>query len=384
MKLQLLVSFLCKENKSMSTYNSNILFKTLTKAIGYAAGIIILLWVLYKIANVILVLLFAMVLAIIINNPISKIEKKKVPRIWASLIVFGVILIVVVLLGWLIVPKISEQLQALIADLPNYITTIEKNVSGWFSDYPDIQNKLQPNAGDLSKWIPSLPETFLQIGNFSLNFLKTVVLLIIFISMIVYAVTNPKPLVETYFSFFRPDQRNKAATALLNASGMLVGWFRANLIGGGIEAVCVSVFLSAMNVPGALVWGGLAFFSELIPKIGFYIMAIPPALVALSVSPLTALWVVIFFLVMDEIIGDFIMPKLRSSTMNIHPVSSIFLLLAMGAAFGITGALLATPMAAIIKAYYEEFYVKKLGQDTEMKKRVDAIVYNDNSVEKSK
>ena len=117
---------------------------------------------------------------------------------------------------------------------------------------------------------------------------------------------------------------------------------------------------------GALVWGALALFSELIPKIGFYIMSIPPVLGALSVSPLTALWELIFFLALNEIIGDFVMPKLRSSTMNIHPVSSIFLLLAMGSAFGLTGALMATPLAAIIKAFYEEFYVKKFNEDTDL------------------
>lgn len=360
----------------MNKEDSTALLKTLTKAVGYTAGIVVLLWLLYKISDVVMLFLFAMVLAIIINNPISKIEKKKISRLWASVIVFGIILIILTLLGWLIVPKINEQLQGLIKGLPDYISNIKRNVSGWFGNYPEIKDKVQSDAGNLSKWIPSLPETFIQIGNFSIVFFKTIVLFIIFASMIVYAAVNPQPLIETYFSFFKPDQRDKASNAFRNTSAMLIGWFRANLIGGAIEAVCVSVFLGLMHVPGALVWGALAFFSELIPKIGFYIMAIPPALVALSVSPLTALWVVIFFLVLNEIIGDFIMPKLRASTMNIHPVSTIFMLLAMGSAFGLIGALLATPMAAIIKAYYEEFYTKKFDRDNKMKARIDNIVYN--------
>ena len=52
------------------------------------------------------------------------------------------------------------------------------------------------------------------------------------------------------------------------------------------------------------------------------------------------------------------------------------MLLAMGAAFGLTGALLATPMAAIIKAYYEEFYLKRLPEDPEMDHRIEEIIYN--------
>ena len=156
---------------------------------------------------------------------------------------------------------------------------------------------------------------------------------------------------------------------------MLVGWMKSNLIGGAIQSVLVYAFLTIVNVPGALVWAALAFFSELIPKLGFYIMAIPPTLVALSISPLTALWCLLFFLLLNEMVSDFLMPKLRSSTMNIHPVSSLVMLLAMGAAFGLTGALLATPMAAIVKAYYEEFYLKNLPEDDEMDNRIDEIIY---------
>ncbi len=129
-----------------------------------------------------------------------------------------------------------------------------------------------------------------------------------------------------------------------------------------------------MNVPGAFVWGALTLFAELIPRIGFYIMSIPPVIVALAVSPITALWVLIFFLALNEVMGDFVMPKLRSSTMNIHPVSILFLLLAMGAAFGFTGILLATPIAAIIKAYYDEFYLNRIKQDDRTEKRITDII----------
>jgi putative permease len=194
--------------------------------------------------------------------------------------------------------------------------------------------------------------------------------------MVIYAVMNPRPLLQIYFSLFAPAKRDKAKNALLNTSVMLNGWIKSNLIGGSIDAVCVTVFLSIMNVPGAWVWGAITFFAELIPKIGFYIMAVPPILVALSVNPLTALWVTIFFLALDEIMGDFVLPRIRSSTMNLHPVSTIVVLLIMGSAFGLIGALLATPLTAIIKAYYEEFYAGHVKNDKQMETRIDAIIYH--------
>lgn len=106
-------------------------------------------------------------------------------------------------------------------------------------------------------------------------------------------------------------------------------------------------------------------------------MSIPPILVALAISPMTALWVTIFMLALDEIMGDLILPKLRSNTMKIHPVSILFVLLAMATVFGFMGALLATAITALIKAYYEAFYANRLPADAKLEERIGFILYKD-------
>jgi predicted PurR-regulated permease PerM len=351
------------------------LYRSLAKAIFLAAGVFITLWFLAKVVNAILLLLFAIVLALILNQPVSWLEHKNIKRGWAAMIVFGMILLTIAILAWFIGPKINEQFSALIRDLPGYTNDLFKTVGGWFSSYPGVQNEIITGSNDVTQWMPSVPETLVHVGNFSLSLLGSVLIVILFFSMVVYAVTNPRPLVELYLSFFAPGERGKASAALMKISVMLVGWIRANLIGGSIEAVLVTAFLSFMNVPGAWVWGALTLFAELIPRIGFYIMSIPPVLVALSVNPSTAIWVAVFFLVMNEVMGSFVMPRLRSSTMNLHPVSTLFILLAMSSAFGLTGALLAMPMVAIIKAYYEEFYLSRFKEDKLMDEHIDSIIY---------
>jgi predicted PurR-regulated permease PerM len=359
----------------MQINGNDNLYKSLAKAIFLAAGIFILLWFMYKILNVLLLLLFAIVLILIINHPVTWLEKKKVKRGWASLIIFGIIFLCLLGLGWSIGPKISEQLSGLINNLPEYGNNLSKTTSSWFSNYPQIQEAIKTDSNTISEWMPSIPNTLIRVGNFSLSLIGGLVVLIVFFSMVIYAVLTPRPLVELYLSAFPPVKRDKAANALSKASLMLVGWVKSNLIGGSIEAVLVTVFLTFMDVPGAWVWGALALFAELVPKIGFYIMSIPPVLVALSIDPTTAIWVAVFFLVLNEIMGDFVMPRLRSSTMNLHPVSTLFLLLAMGAAFGFIGVLMATPFAAIIKAFYEEFYLSQFKDDILMEKRIDTVIY---------
>ncbi len=359
----------------MKTNNTESIFKLYTKIISFTAIMIVLLWLLFKVSGILLLFTLAIVFALIINGPVSWLEKKKIKRPVASLIVFSCILLVGSLVSWLIFPKVFEQLQSLAYNLPNYISRLTSAMAGWFSNYPEISEEISRNGTDFTRWIPSTAKLFNQVTNYSAILLGGFFLFILFASIIGYAVSRPRPLLEIYYSFFDIEKREQAQTALMHTSKMLIGWIRANLIGGSIEAVCSTIFLTIMGVPGAWVWGALAIVAELIPNIGFYLMALPPILVALSVGPYTALWVLIFYIVMSELMSSFVMPRLLASKMNIHPVSTLFMLLVMGTAFGLMGALLTVPVTAIIKAYYEAFYKINHEKDPLLEKRIDKVIY---------
>jgi putative permease len=265
-------------------------------------------------------------------------------------------------------------MKSLIASLPEYASRIEKMLSSWRTEYfhwikqPAHQDQVAPE-------LPSMTNTLWKLGGYSISILGSVLLFLVLISVTAYMVIYPRPLLRFYLSLFPQRSRQNAQNAFVKSSFMLRGWMRANLIGGAIQGVAVIIFLNIMKVPGAWVWGVLAFLSQMIPKIGFYIMAIPPTLVALAISPLTALWVAVFFLALDEILGDFIMPRLRSSSMNLHPVTIMFFLLVLGSAFGFTGILLSTPIAAFVKSFYDEFYLTRLKSDEKMEQRIDAMIH---------
>lgn len=359
----------------MQDLKINSLYKQLVKAIFLAAAMVILLWLFYKMVSVILLLLFAIVLALAINDPVIKLERRKIKRVWACAIVFSIILTAFISIALFVGPKINEQISLLVRNLPGYAMQASGTVSSWFDKYPEIQKQIKINPANVSDWLPSIPKTLMQVGNFSLSILAQVLILIVFFSMVGYMVANPRPLFELYLLVFPPSQRDKATIAFSRVSVMIRGWMKSNLIGGGINAILVTIFLNIMGVPGAFVWGALAFFTEFIPRIGFFIKGTPPVLVALSMNGSTAIWVAVFYLLSDEIMGDFIMPRVRSNTMKIHPVSILFVVLAMGAAFGFMGVLLATPLTAIIKAYFEVFYINKFDDDKLMQKRIHNMMY---------
>ncbi|HZI02001.1 MAG TPA: AI-2E family transporter, partial [Flavisolibacter sp.] len=141
------------------------LYKTLKKVVLLITGIIILLWFLYTAAGMVLLFLFALILSIVINMPVVWLEKKGWKRGWACAAVFGIILLVLVLLAWLIIPKVSEQVTSLISNLPGYATQLSKNVSGWFTNYPQIQQQIQEKGVSLTTILPELPRTLMRIGN---------------------------------------------------------------------------------------------------------------------------------------------------------------------------------------------------------------------------
>jgi predicted PurR-regulated permease PerM len=179
-------------------------------------------------------------------------------------------------------------------NLPVYLGKIEQMLSTWRANYFPWMNK-STDQNDISQNLPSVTNTLWKLGGFSISLLTSFLLVLVLISLTAYMVISPRPLLHFYLSLFPMRLRNNAENAFVKSSHMLIGWMRANLIGGTIEGVSVIIFLNIMNVPGAWVWGVLSCLAQMIPRVGFYILSIPPTLVALAISPMKAFWVFVFF-----------------------------------------------------------------------------------------
>lgn len=348
-------------------------YRSLSRLLYLAAGIFVALWFIHLTLQVILILYFAIVLTIVLNAPVTWLETKKIRRAAASLIVFFTVFLCLALLAWMVIPKMVTQVKVLVANLPGYLENLNKRIADWLGEYTNDQQ----NARTMSNAITALPPVssiINSVGQYSIQLFRNILLLIFFFCLVVYMLIRPRPLLEFYLSLFADSKKDKAAKAFSYASVMTIGWMWSNVFAGAIRAIIVWFFLYFMGLPGMWVWAGVTFFAELIPKIGFYIMAVPPILIAFSISPVTALWVAIFYIVSDEIIGDFVIPRIRSTTMKIHPAFILIMIVAMSAAFGIMGAFIATPLAAFIKAYYEVFYRKELQQEKH-DSNIDQMLY---------
>ena len=158
--------------------------KSLSRIVYLAAGLFIAIWFAYEIIQVILLFFFAIVITIVLNAPTAWLERRKVRRTIAALIVFFLFLIFLIALGWLIIPKIVYQLQLLIADLPQLLRNLNSRIISWLGD--DAALASQATAG---QWWRACRSITFCTGNHYRNF--AVFSFISWISIVVYFFSLP-------------------------------------------------------------------------------------------------------------------------------------------------------------------------------------------------
>ena len=120
-------------------------------------------------------------------------------------------------------------------------------------------------------------------------------------------------------------------------------------------------------VPGAdkyaLLFGVWTAVIEVIPYIGPWLSAVPPAIYALVVDPISVFWVLALFVFIYQVEGHIVVPNVMASALRLHPLLVIFGLLAGGELYGIAGVLLALPTMAAARAIWE-FFAERLQFDS--------------------
>ncbi len=324
-----------------------------------AGSAVVVLWFLYETITAILLLFFALVVAIALSAPVRWFVSKGMTRKIASALTLFLFFAILALIGALVIPRLATQIVLLVNQLPDLAVRLNDQIAGLLARYPDLQNMVRGEEGGGQDMGSTALNLFRGGIGVSLALLGALALLIVFFSSVMYIVLEPRPILRGYLGSFPPEHRPAALRAYRRAARAVIGWSEASLVIGAIEFVLVFAFLSWIHMPAALVWAALAFFAEFIPRIGGYIMAFPPVIIALTLGPMTVVWVALFYLVMNELLGNLLAPRIRGTTMQLHPVMLLFFTLAFAFAFGLLGAIVATPAAAFFSAYYSEFYLKR-------------------------
>jgi len=326
----------------------------------FTVGIVLLLAFLKAVTLVVLISLFVIISAMALNVPVTWLAGHRVPRVVGTLLVEGVLLGLLVGAGALVLPRLLDQITTLADAVPGYATSLTEWVASVLgSDAQTVRDRLAGATGSVERLLPAGQAVLSRVGSYTITLLSGLILVIAVLSMTTYAVVNPKPLLRGYLRLFPARMQDRATRAYTRCAQMVSAWVWSTALAGAVEALAVLVFLSLIGVPGALIWAVVAFFAEPIPKIGVYLSSVPPILVALAISPWLALTTFIFYVLLNEITGNVLIPPIRGRAMRLHPAVLMFAVLAMAVAFGGLGALIATPVAGFAAAFVEQFYPKR-------------------------
>jgi putative permease len=343
------------------------IYRSLRKAIFLFAGLVVLLWFLHQIGVVIVASILSLILAVALNAPVTWLERRNMSRGVATILTFFVLLVATAFIGWLIVPRLAREIPALINEVPALVEAFSAQVVGVLGDNPEVQRQL-------TRVVDWGFGAFQELWRYADVIAGGLVLGLFIVALVLYMVANLPEILAWYIRSMAPHLREPASRAFAKSSRMVIGWVIASVILGGIKAVAAGFFLTFMGVPGALVWAFIAFFGAFIPRVGFYLMTLPPVLVAFSVDPMTALWTLIFYVSFSEFLGNFIAPRIYAQSMQMNAVFILFMTLAMGYAFGVIGVLIATPVAGFLKAYYDEFFLRRRPREPELERHLDAMM----------
>jgi predicted PurR-regulated permease PerM len=184
------------------------------------------------------------------------------------------------------------------------------------------------------------------------------VVLVIVVS--IYMLLDMHRLTEAVDRRFPPRGRGSLVVRMEQAVASYVkGQFLLSLIIGVSSGLGIYILGAVGLMPNgqryALLFGAWAGITELIPYIGPWLGAAPPVLYALVQDPLSALWVALLFLGIQQLEGHVVVPKVMGHSLRLHPLLVIFGLLAGGEIYGFPGILVALPLLAAGRAAWEFF-----------------------------
>src|ERR671917_1349037 len=127
-------------------------------------------------------------------------------------------------------------------------------------------------------------------------------------------------------------------------------------------AVFWAISLSIIGVPFALLIGIFSGLVSFVPYLGATISVVVPILLALVSDPFTVIWVVLAFIIIQQIEGNLLQPIVMSRAVDLHPALVVFAILVMGTLFGLVGVFLAVPLVAALQVLVRELWVQKMDE----------------------
>jgi predicted PurR-regulated permease PerM len=337
------------------------LTRTVYGGIGLVFALLLAGYFFYQITGVVLAFLLTILLSIIFAAPVNFLHRRGLSRTLGVLVVIAALAAALYLFGLAVVPIVEAQSRQLIADFPTLV-----------QDALDLFNRVQGFFG-LGTEISLEGQSFSEIGQrvltgnavstaagVGLTLATAASLGLVVLISVIYLVIQPEPWVEGFISLFPAGWRQRTREILHELYHTVQRWFIGQLAAMSFIAVFWAASLSIIGVPFALLLGIFSGLVSFVPYVGATISVVLPLILALISEPFDAVWVILAFIIIQQIEGNILQPLLMSRAVDLHPALVIFAILTMGTLFGIVGVFLAVPLVAVVQVLVRELWVSRM------------------------
>ncbi|WP_083522384.1 AI-2E family transporter [Longilinea arvoryzae] len=327
-------------------------------------------WLLYRFYQVVFIFFIAIVLGTVIRPIVNWLQRKGLPRIAGILVVFFLVFAALTGFVLLLFPLIFEQGSTITTALPGYYQSLRE----WMMLNPN------PLIARLSEFLPAVLPSLVPTqqsgqqmlilagqaaGYISMAanaiFIATAILLLVY-----HWALDGQRTIQSLLLFV-PKGRRESVNQLITDISTKVSFYVA-----GQAVLCLTIGILALiaylliGLPNALLLALVAGVLEAVPMIGPLLGAIPASVIALSIAPSKLVWVIIATLVIQQMENILLVPRVMRKAVGVNPFVSLLSIFAFSSLFGIAGALMAIPIAAIIQLLLDRFVFHPVAVEPEI------------------
>ncbi len=343
----------------MNTATKQLAFgrETLLLMVAFVAAALLIWYTLY-----VFLLAFAGILLAIFLHGLATFTCRHtgLSRGWSLLVVVSALVTLFAAAIMFLAPSVATQVDNLIESLPRALELLRQTIVGF-----EWGQALLTNLPEVNDVLPSDGQTLSTATNYLSSTVQSITSLVIVLFVGLFLAAEPNTYLAGIHHLIPLDKRERA-TEVIEQIGSNLQWW---LIGKVGEMIFIGLLTWAvlwfLGVPLSLTLGIIAALLVFIPNIGPIIAVIPAVLLALLESPMTALYVIMFFTTIQTLESYLLTPIVQKEVVSLPPALTIMVQVLMAVIAGGIGLVLATPLLVVVFTAVRMLYVKDfLGDHT--------------------
>lgn len=315
--------------------------------------------------------IWGFIIAYFLNSLMKSIEKRySMTRGLSLLVTYFLFFFIMGIFISIIAPVIVSNIMDIINRLPAFASTSQELFNTYVRDQRlvellNLQEYFNENVGAFSSWgidflNKMLNSIVVSIISLTSGIFQFIIGIIVSIYMLFDKEKYAKAIKKLLVAVYGREKSKKIVDFVHMCDEVFRNFFVGKAIDSAIIGVLCYIGMYFMKVPYAMLLSLIVGVFNMIPYVGPFIGAFPAILITLLVSPTKALWVALFILVLQQVDGNIIGPKILGDKVGISPFYILLSITIGGGFFGIVGMLVAVPIFKVISVVLDEYLTKRI------------------------